>query len=321
MKLSPYETFSCTGYILEKIIQEVQSEVTIDSWSSMNSIDNQLGNPVRLLFANSKFNPKPFAHPLDIVEHHGAGRNERKTVVQDVRPFTKASPQSGPVVTNYAEHALAQRRAVLHAIWTTSDAYLLRNVCGSLVCVFSAWVSESIAKRLDMDAISQLKIANIAAWWFWCQYNQPEDITSATRSKIYKLISESTRAGYETVEADLENLEYFDDVEGFCTAVKETSDKAQLKHLDPGALIQLTSGVWMGVNAREIMSVCLEYPPYLAAVVYSALHERGMRNAGFTKLVQRFSTRADIKGFKAAIDHLSKSGNESVPVVTSKAYL
>ena len=53
------------------------------------------------------------------------------------------------------------------------------------------------------------------------------------------------------------------------------------------------------------MAVAVEYPPYLAAVVYSALHERGMRSAQFTKLVQRFVTRPDIKGFKNSIDKLA----------------
>ena len=323
MKFSPYQTNSCSGYILEKIIQEIQAEIKMDPWASMQSLNNELGNPVRLLFTNSKFNPKPFAHPLDIVEHHGAGIDERNAVIMDIRPFTKFSPQHGMVVTNYAEHALATRRVILHSIWSTSDAYLLQNVCGSLMCIFSAWISESIVKRLDMDAITQLKIANIAAWWFWCQYNKEEDLNQTNRPKIYKLISEATRAGYDTVEADLDGLEYFDDIEGFCNTVKEATDKPSIKHLDAGALTQLTSGCWMGVHSREIMSVCIEYPPYLAAVVYSALHDRGMRSAQFTKLVQRFVTRPDIKGFKAAIDHLSKGGmgEEGVPLVGSKAYL
>lgn len=306
MKQSPYQTFSCSGYTLEKIIQELQAEATIDLHSSMQTTNNELGNPVRLLYTNLKFNPKPFAHPLDIVEHTGQRRDEQKTVVQDIRPFTKSSQQHGVVVTNYAEHALAMRRALLHSIWVTSDSYLLRNVCSPLMCIFASWVSESIAKRLDMDAITQLKIANIAAWWFWCQYNIPEDLTQETRSKIYKLIADSTRSSFDTVESDLEDLEYFDDIEGFCAAVKESTDNPRIKHLDPGALIQLTSGVWMGVHSREIMSVCLEYPPYLASVVYSALHDRGMRSTPFTKLVQRFITRPDIKGFKTSIDYLAK---------------
>lgn len=312
MKQSPYETFSCSGYTLEKIIQEIQAEATIDLHSSMQTADNELGNPVRLLFTNPRFNPKPFAHPLDIIEYSGKGRDEVKSVVQDVRPFTKLSPTHGVVITNYAEHALAMRRALLHSIWVTSDSYLLRNVCSPLMCIFAAWISESIAKRLDMDAVTQLKIANVAAWWFWCQYNTPEDVTEGNRSKIYKLISESTKSSFDTVESDLSDLEYFDDIESFCSAVKDGTDNPRVKHLDPGALIQLTSGVWMGVHSREIMSVCTEYPPYLASVVYSALHDRGMRSTQFTKLVQRFSTRADIKGFKTSIDFLAKVFSGSV---------
>lgn len=311
MILSPYQSFSCTGYTLEKIIQEIQAEATIDQWSSMRMMNNSLGNETLLLFSNSKFNPKPFAHPLDIVIHSGKGREEKNAVVCDIRPFTKFSPAHGVVITNYSEHALAERRANLHAIWVSSDAYLLRNICGNLMAVFTAWVAESISKRLDIDAIIQLKIANIAGWWYWCQYNKPEDLNEMNRLKVYKLISEATRSSFDSIESDLEGLEYFDDVASFCEAVKQSTDNPRVKHLDPGALIQLSAQGWMGVNAREIMSVCLEYPPYLIAVVYSALHDRGMRSAQFTKLVQRFATRPDIKGFKNAVDQLSKTAGPS----------
>ena len=74
MKFSPYQTNSCSGYILEKIIQEIQAEIKMDPWASMQSLNNELGNPVRLLFTNSKFNPKPFAHPIDIVTGKQIGR-------------------------------------------------------------------------------------------------------------------------------------------------------------------------------------------------------------------------------------------------------
>ena len=70
----------------------------------------------------------------------------------------------------------------------------------------------------------------------------------------------------------------------------------------------MASGGWMGTWAREIMSVAIEYPPYFATVVYTALHERGMRAALFTKMVQRFATRPELKGFKNSIDSLGKSG-------------
>lgn len=306
MLKSPYQTFSCSGYILDKIVGDVQKELAVDPFSWSQLAGNKIGHPVVQLFSNDRFNPTPFAHPIDVVRPGvNRGEQESKEVVVDCRPFTKTSRFNELTVTNHPEMELARRRGVLHAIWVTSDSYLLRNTLNALMPIFSSWVSESIAKRLDMDAISQLKIANIAAWWFWCQCNEKDDLDGNTRNKVLRLISDATRSSFETVEEDLTGIEYFDDITTFCDEAKERLSNPRVKHLDPGALIQLATGVWMGTHAREIMAVAIEYPPYLAAVVYSALHERGMRSAQFTKLVQRFVTRPDVKGFKHSIDQLS----------------
>ena len=306
MLKSPYQTFSCSTYILDKITSDIQKELAVDPWSWSAGANNQIGLPVIQLFANERFNPPPFAHPLDVVRPAAnRGELEQKTVVIDCRPFTKATRFNELVVTNHPEMNLARRRAILHSIWVTSDDYLLRNTMNSLMPIFASWISESLVKRLDMDALSQLKLANIAAWWFWCQCNNKTDLNEGTRNKVYRMVSDATRASFDSVEEDLDGIEYFDDIVTFCNETKERLNKPSIKHLDPGALIQLTTGVWMGVHAREIMAVAVEYPPYLAAVVYSALHERGMRSAQFTKLVQRFVTRPDIKGFKNSIDKLA----------------
>ena len=176
MKLSPYQTFACTGYDLEKITQEVQLEMVVDPWASMIDLGNQLGDRAYALFSNLKFNPKPFAHPIDIVRDKNRGDLKSDIVVVDTRPFTKVSKLHMFDVTKHAENDLARRRAVLHAIWRDSDRYLIQNACSPLMQIFAAWISESIAKHLNVDTFTQLKIANIAAWWFWCQSNTEEDL-------------------------------------------------------------------------------------------------------------------------------------------------
>lgn len=303
MKSSPYQTFTCTGYELEKIVQETQLELTVDRHSSITSFGNTIGTGVCGLFSNLTFNPKPFAHPIDIYEK--AHENTDKNIVLiDVRPFTKQSRVSLFDVTKNVEYDLARRRGILHAIWATSDRYLLQNVCGPLMQIYSAWISESISRHLNIDSFTQLKIANIAAWWWWCQCNAEEDLTDVRRARIYKEIADATRSSYDTVSADLEGLEYFDDLEVFCNEVKERTGGTRIKHLDPASVVQLSTGCWMGTWAREIMAVSIEYPPYLVAVVYTAIHERGTRAAPFSKLVQRFIGRPELKGFKESVERM-----------------
>ena len=309
MKLSPYQTFACTGYNLEKITQEIQLEMVVDKHGSMIDLANSIGDRVYALFSNLKFNPKPFPHPLDVAQTKHSGGDNANLVVIDARPFTKISKLQGFDVTKHVEYDLARRRAVLHAIWRSGDAYLIQNACSPLIQVYAAWISESLAKHLNVDSFTQLKIANIAAWWYWCQNNKEEDLTENRRSKIYREIAEATRCSYDTVEDDLRDIGYFDDLEIFCNEVKERTDNSRIKYLDPASVIQLSTGGWIGTWSREIMSVAIEYPPYFIAVVYTAIHERGARSALFAKFVQRFSSRPEMKGFKQAIDRISNTGD------------
>lgn len=306
MLLSPYATFACTGYEVEKIGTELQNEISLDEYRAFKNLDNRLGNVVYALNSNIHFNPKPFAHPIDVIGDRNKGEFERAVTVIDVRPFTKMTQHHGAQVTKSIDYDVACRRGLLHGIWNTSDRFLITNVLPSILQVYASWISESICKRLDVDALTQLKISNIAAWWFWCQYNESADVTEVTRPRIYRSIADATRSSFESVEEDLDDIGYFDDITSFCLEVKERSNNPRVKHLDPASLIQLASGGWMGTWAREIMSVAIEYPPYFATVVYTALHERGMRSALFTKTVQRFATRPELKGFKNGIDQLSK---------------
>ena len=304
MKLSPHETFACTGYIIDKLAVEIQAEVAMDPHRAFTHLDQDLGNQILVLNSNLHFNPKPFPHPIDLGK---IGRDEKETSVLDVRPFTKMTQYHGAQITKTIDYDIATRRGTLHGVWRSSDRYLLSNSLSAILQIYASWISESICKRLNVDALTQLKLANIAAWFFWCQYNEKEDLTENTRPRIYRIIAEATRSGFDTVEEDLTDIGYFDDIESFINEVKERSDNPRLKHLDPASLIQLASGGWMGTWAREIMSVAIEYPPYFATVVYTALHERGMRSALFTKMVQRFATRPELKGFKNSIDSLGKT--------------
>lgn len=304
MKQTPYQTFACTGYELEKIVHELTLKYKLDPVSALVDLQNEVGNKGFALISNLDFNPKPFAHPIDITTTDYSNTNSEISVI-DTRPFTKLSKFGDLDVTKFSEYELAKRRVILHSIWRSSDRYLLQNTMSTIIPIYSAWISEGISKFLNIDSFTQLKIANIAAWWFWCQCNNEDELTDANRPRIYREIAAATRSTFEAVENDLDGLGYFDDIIVFCEEVKERTDSTRLKHFDPATVIQLCCGGWIGTWAREIMSVCIEYPPYLAAVVYTALHDRGVRSSNFSKLVQRYQTRPEMKGFKLAIDRLA----------------
>lgn len=296
---SPYQTLACSGYDPADIIMAAEKEMILDPYASMIPFENGIGGQVMGLFSNTRFNPVAFAHPIDLKVR------DAKIYVVDVRPFTKVSKLELFGVTKHTDYELARRRGTLHAIWNSSDVFLIQNSAVSLMPVFSAWISESIARHLSIEGFEQLKIANLAAWWYYCQCNEKVELDSIKKAKLYRLVSEANRCTVEAVEEDLKDIPYFDSLLTFVEVVKEQVGSPRVKHLDSGVLLQLCSGGWMGTWSREIMAACTEYPPYFTAVVYTALHDRGTRSSQFAKFVQRFATRPEMRAFKTSIERLS----------------
>lgn len=296
---SPYQTLACSGYDPAEIIMAAEKEMILDPYASMVPFENNIGGQVMGLFSNARFNPVAFAHPIDLKVR------DAKIHVVDVRPFTKISKLELFGITKHTDYELARRRGTLHAIWNSNDAFLIQNTAVSLMPVFSAWISESIARHLSIEGFEQLKIANLAAWWYYCQCNENAELDSVKKAKLYRLVSEANRCTVEAVEEDLKDVPYFDSVLTFVDVVGEQVGSPRVKHLDSGVLLQLCSGGWIGTWSREIMAACTEYPPYFTAVVYTALHDRGTRSSQFAKFVQRFATRPEMRAFKTSIERLS----------------
>lgn len=303
MKNSPYETISCT-YQLNDIRNNVERLLISDGGggSTIERFEAPLGEPVYLFNANSGQQIKPFAHPID-VERDGVMGKE-KVVVVDVRPFTRVDRAGSVRISDDTEYRFATMRGYLHAIWSSADRFALGNLVPTLMPVYAAWISESLVKRLDIAPTSQLNVAIIAAFYYWCQCTPKEDYNDGVKVKLAARIAESTRASYDDVMNVIGELDYLNEMADFTQALADKGESLRLKNIEPASLLQIVNGCWYGTNNREIASVAVEYPPYLAAMVYFSMHDRGLRSAPFTKLVQRFGHKQEFVGFSRGISNL-----------------
>ena len=105
----------------------------------------------------------------------------------------------------------------------------------------------------------------------------------------------------------VENSGEVKDLAGLVTALKSTSGGVRLDKLDIAALYQVSTGAWMGSNGRSIMEVAIEYPPYIVALTYKALTEKGYRRSRFFEYVSLFDRRSEINNLPNSLEYLKKS--------------
>lgn len=309
MKTSPYQTISCIGYALNDITTNLERLLLQYSPDTLENANTPLGNALYLFNANTESKIKPFAHPIEVPVDF-LGKKETAVVI-DVRSFTTVSRLSQVKISNDTEWRFAKMRGYLHCIWSSTDRFALNNLIPTLMPIYCSWVSESIVKRLDVNPLSQLKIAILGGFYFWCQCNPKESYSDGIKVKLGARIAEATRASYDEVMDLITDLDYMSELSDFTTAVAEKGESLRLEKLDPASLLQMMNGCWYGTNAREIASVAVEYPPYLAAMVYFSIHERGLRSAQFTKLVQRFGTKPEFIAFGRGISNLNAAENKN----------
>lgn len=276
-----YDTQICFGAILKptkEAIREslINGDITFDSESGFYPIATD---------AASLANIPAFSHPM-IVEIDG----EEKLFV-DLRAFGKWSKQSDSfVVRTQTEYRFAMARGSANRIWLDQSKTMIRDLSPMMTSVFSSWLSEAITKRFALDPREQLDLAILAAFHFQYLFH---DGTPDEHAKVRMMSSiiKNTHTNSKDVERVLDMLpDDFGSIKAFCRMTQEVTESIRLKDFNFGLLVTLLGGSWFAPNSSELIGVALEHPPTWMMILYSAMTERGAKNAGITKIAERSSS-------------------------------
>lgn len=254
--------------------------------------------------ASSLANIPSFAHPM-LVDFDG-----QEQLVVDLRSFGRWSRQSDSfVVRAQTDYRFAIARGAANKIWLEQPPSMIRDISPMMTSVFSSWLSEAITKRFALDPREQLDLAILSAFHFQYLFHdgQPDE---HAKMRMMSSIIKNTKTNSKDVERVLDMLpDDFGNVKAFCRMAQEVTESIRLKDFNIGLLFTLLGGSWFAPNSVELIGVALEHPPTWLMILYSAMTERGAKNAGITKIAERSSSQ-EMKNFVRATANLMTLVND-----------
>lgn len=278
-----YETLPCASYALDPIIKAIK---LAKLGGYLLPLELSSGIAVKncyIVTAASKEVP-PFAHPITIIGD--TNRLEDDYIVVDGRGFMRVDSLGQYTVSAKSEYDFMAMRAFLQKVWNEGHPADILN-CGTIqLTAWIRWVSESIATRLGLDPVAQMRVAAIAGVYFLSLYKKDSE---DAKDNILKMATQVARASYIPVEKVLEiteELEPMMNITDFCNTLATAGETIRLEKFNPALLFGILCSGWFGSNAREIVAAALEHPPTWAALVFMSLTNRGYRNCAIARYVE-----------------------------------
>lgn len=242
---------------------------------------------------NTEENTIPaFVHPV-LLEVKG-----KKYLVSDIRSF-KATTQLYPSEKDFeeavrikSEYALVKNRAVLELHWVAGHQNALRSRFAFAGNVFASWISQTISRVYALDMSDQLTASAIALYYYHSLFTSSQKLEGPALEKAVIHTINATKLPAKEIYSIFENMPEMKDMHSLCEALKQGLENVRLHDFNALVLLTQLSNSWYGANAKELISVALEYPPAWICIVYAAMTEKTYKNSPIYKLIEVQAKRA-----------------------------
>lgn len=296
MIIEPKDATACSFIKLDGIVRDLEGYALSHNSSQLQPLQNVLGKDLYILVAGTECRAKPFGVPVKIKIHN------KECYVVDVRQVTAISALNSYKVTNQPDFDLLGWIGLMVAIWDSEDKGMVANIATDLSPIYATWLSSTLSAAFNLDVDQRTEVSIVAAYFYWSLLDIESNV-----DKIASRIAKDLKLDFDKVTEVVENSGDLKDLASLTVALKTTTGGIRLEKLDVASLFQVSTGVWMGANGRNIMEIAIEYPPYIVALTYKALTEKSYRRSRFFEYVSLFDRRPEISQLPDALNYLKKS--------------
>lgn len=294
-----YATTICRG--MQKTINQIEEGVRQAFYS---------GGAIRLCdgMALNEVVPEPgrdanipyFAHPLVVAPVKGL--NEDPIYVHDARQYCRLSREGGVIYHNEQERKMMEYRAAVQKAWLIQPQSVLRDISPLPIKLFREWIVQSLVRRYALDQTAVYTVGILVGLWWYSNFTEDQKFTGTDANRVANAISKLLVCRVEDVLTVMDQLDgaTIKDAEAFCEALKDITQSQRVKDLNAGLLITAVGSTWYGNHAVEILAVALEHPPTWIAIMLQAASERGMKNSGIAKLMEKQDRGGAVRSFQLA---------------------
>lgn len=239
--------------------------------------------------APSENNIPLFAHPITI-------KNTQNDVLicADLRFFVRKDTPLDNIeksIKNVTEFNFAKSRLILSMIWQTGNEGKIKNNLNFAATVYSAWLSEAIAKNYALDFKDQTTLAVLTNYFYQTLFYEDNTFDEDTKQRIATQVIKATKTPAEFVFEVIDRIGPMTSIEDYCVQVRTVLENVRLNNFNLPMLLTIVKNSWYGTNAKEVICVALEHPPTWCAVVFAALSERTYKSSIIYRIAERFGKR------------------------------
>lgn len=248
--------------------------------------------------------------------------NDGEYLANDVRHFTKYNDVTGVTdIKNKVDYDFITSRFILNYIWIANEnKSVLKNGLMFAGKIFSFWLSDSIARRYNLDPRDQLTLNILCHFFYQSLFVEEFVFDEMIKQKFAVCTANDLEVDLKTIYEVFDKVEELKNIHDFCKAVKETTNNIRLNDFNPVILYTITGTSWYGMNSKEMMAMALEHPPTWISLIYAATTEKSYRNSQLAKTVDRFNrrgagemfTKAYVEIIKQRLTVPAKTGLESL---------
>lgn len=297
------DTKVVTAKLVESFIQDELYKENI-------GIDNSLKiKPVYVTgYYESEDNIPIFTHPV-LVQYRGTDY-----LCTDLRLYinTKGYKDSKNIadnIRNRTEYNFMRSMSVMTLAWLNGSTSYIKDNLKFAGVVFSVNISEAITRAYSLDPTDRLRL-NVLTF----VYYRSLFLSSKENSDESYLVSEFEIAEIQCMKAfgisnnffrdTIHNIPKLITINDYIEAIKVSLDNSRLSNINLVVLLTLIKNSWYGNNAKDYITVSLEYPPTWLAIVYTALNEKTYKSSMIYKIIERLKKGSDIETYNSSFEDL-----------------
>lgn len=202
---------------------------------------------------------------------------------------------------------LLMDQAILEYMWIKEPTSRVRMASlGDLpLHTYSYWLAEGISRTISADVTTQREIVELAAWFYYCQF---EEVAFINDDVIYKVAGKIGRISWGGIDPIIEMINrvgFIPDLTAFSRAVVALQS-IRTDKVNAGLIVGALAGSWFGsTNARETAAIALEYPPTFLAMLARAISDSLYRKSPIFDIAKRADKSGKFGEFLRAYTNLT----------------
>ena len=300
-----YSTSMGSMYNLKPIVSSIQEAIIRDNISTM-SLGVLENNGIKPVFITGAFDSEDkiplFTHPISIFNFNG-----NNYLFTDLRLFIKKGANPFEVeksIRNTTEYDFAKSRAVLNLVWIAEGVGSIKNDMRFCEVVYSAWLSQVIARAFALDFKDQTIVNVMASLFYQSLFSDIDSLSEEDKHKLTVHTMETTKAPNDLVKSVVDKIKPFKDIHDWCEQLNHVLENVRFTKFNSAVLLNAVASSWYGQGAKEILSVSLEHPPTWCAMVYTALKQRTYKNSMVYQVAERMGKRGAADQFLSSFTML-----------------